>query len=120
MGNNCTLYNDTEYDVSIHDYDGRRILRPGCSERNGLAKGGNYYINLTMKFPYPYSDQTKRLYGREYNETHYMSTMFRDRIRQIKEEKEREERQRREEKERRERIERQRREREERERRKRE
>ena len=90
----CRFHNDTSYDVAIHDYDGNRTLRPGETELNKLMKGGNYYINLTMKFPN--TTDTERFYASDYQgETHYMSHIFRYAIeRERKREREEKERER--------------------------
>ena len=79
MGNDeCYLNNDTKYYVEIHDYHGRRTLYPGTQQYNHLIKGGNYYINLTMRFGRSdWPDQKISLYGSEYSgETKYISRLF--------------------------------------------
>ena len=77
MGNHeCYLYNDTDYHVTISDYDGTRSLSPGDTQHNYLLKGGNYHISLIMKFP-DYGTKTIKFHDYEYqNETHRMSTLF--------------------------------------------
>ena len=81
--NKCQLYNDTNYDVRIEDYDGNRILGHGDIESNWLVKGP-YYINLVMIFP-GFGMEKKYLYGSEYqNKTFHMSELFRDDIRNRK------------------------------------
>ena len=81
MGNQCTLDNDTNYPVRIEDYDSNRMLYPGNSQGNWLAKGADYYIELEIQFPD--GSKTKRpLRGRDFNnETKYLSRFFSDVIR---------------------------------------
>ena len=87
MGNHeCYFYNDTDYHVTIDDYDGNRALSPGDEQHNFLIKGGNYHVNLTMKFP-DYGTKTIKFHDYQYqNETHRMSTLFRSDIQGYEEE----------------------------------
>ena len=81
MGNQCTLKNDTSYPIRIEDYDSTRMLDPGSSQGNWLAKGANYYIDLEIQFPD--GNKMKRpMHGHDFNnETKYMSSFFSDVIR---------------------------------------
>lgn len=95
MGNQCTLSNDTKYPIQIKDYDSNRMLYPGDSRGNWLAKGADYYIDLQIQFP-DGRTVTRPLRGCDFNnDTKYMSSFFRDVIQeQERREREQEERKR--------------------------
>ena len=78
--NNCKLYNDTDYKVTIVDYDGTRTLKPGFETSNYLLKG-SYYLKLVMEFPDGWKEGIAYLYGSEFEgRTHRMSNLFHDQI----------------------------------------
>ena len=88
--NNCKFQNDTRYDVVIEDYDGTRILRPGQIQSNYLITGP-HYVNLVMKFP-GFGEEKISFPGSQYQDrTHYMSDLFRQKIREYEQSLAREE-----------------------------
>jgi len=82
MGNHsCTLYNDTEYDVVVVNYDGTTRMPPGDRYYPWLLKGGNYYLKIIMEFPGVWEEGVVYLYAHEFEDrTHRMSTMFNKQI----------------------------------------
>ena len=86
MGNHsCTLYNDTEYDVVVVNYDRTVRMPPEDKYYPWLLKGGNYYLKIIMEFPGVWDDGVKYLYAHEFEErTHRMSTLFHEEIKDYK------------------------------------
>jgi len=82
MGNHsCTLYNDTEYDVVVVNYDRTVRMPPGDRYYPWLLKGGNYYLKIIMEFPGVWEEGVVYLYAHEFEDrTHRMSTMFNKQI----------------------------------------
>eukprot|EP01084_Bolivina_argentea_P095472 171638_1 len=79
----CTLYNDTEYEITIVDYDDTRKLKPHYKQGNGLVAGSidlilidhlNDYEEHKINFP------ASKFEGRE----HRMSVVFAQILKKIK------------------------------------
>ena len=74
---NCTLYNDTEYDVVVVNYDRTVRMTPEDRYYPWLLKGGNYYLKIIMEFPDSWKEGVVYLYAHEFEDrTHRMTTLF--------------------------------------------
>ena len=77
----CTLYNDTEYDVVVVNYDRTVRMPPEHRYYPWLLKGGNYYLKIIMEFPDGWDEGVVYLYAHEFEDrTHPMSTLFHKQI----------------------------------------
>ena len=82
--NNCKLHNDTDYEVTIVDYDGTRTLKPGFETSNYLLKGG-FHLKLVMEFPGGWKEGIVRLNGSDFDgRTQQMSKLSMTRSMSIK------------------------------------